>query len=387
MRLIFLVLKFNFATGGGSSYELDTKIRALIGRGHTATVVTLFSKQNSFPPNLPYSVIEESANSLGLLDLQMTAYRALNKYTDQADAFYLEGQFGYGGGWYRLRGGRTPVMVHFNRELSSFPASTRQADAPRPFLLKPKLRFMLERLIGFPLMNLNNLFTFTSPILRDLYIKYGLARKKTLIVPDFFDSHELQKKINTSEVLKSRAEQKAVWTIICGGRMVKEKGFDIVIRALASVKNPEQFRLIITGSGPEEANLKQLALDLKIDSLVNFPGWLEREEAYRLFQQADIFVVPRWRPELTSMLVLEAMAFMVPYIVTKDTALAWQAGDSALKFADENYTELAEQIELLVHDPELRVRIVERGLRKLAELDSTALIAGLDVALLELIKK
>ena len=386
MRLMFVVFKLNFKSGGGACYELDAKINALLKLGHVATVVTLFSSQNKLAANLKYKIIEEQVKTHHFLDIQKKVCFLLRKYQNEADIFHVDGQFGYGSGWYRLRGGKAPVLAHFNRELSFFPESTRKTIAPPPFSLKKKLRFIFERFFCFPIMNHNNLFTFTSPLLQELYIKYGIKRRKTMAMPDFFDSQELQKNINPSEIIKLRSEQKKQWTIICGGRIVSEKGFDIVIRALANLKQPERFKLIITGSGPEEENLKQLARNLKVDSLVNFTGWLVKEEVYKLFQQADIFVIPRWRPELTSMLVLEAMAFMVPYIVTKNTALSWQAGDSALMFEDENYKQLSELIELLAGDAELRIKLINNGLRRLGELDCQAIAPKLNESLLGLTK-
>lgn len=383
MRLTFIVFKLNFEAGGGACYELDAKVGSLMKFGHTVTVVTLFSSQNKIPDGLPYKIIQEQAQTTHLFDIQKTVCHILRQHQDETDVFHVDGQFGYGSGWYCRSGGKKPVLVHFNRELSSFPESTRKTIVSPPFSLKNKLRFVFERLFGFPLMNHNNLFTFTSPILQELYIKYGVRRDKTAVVPDFFDSQELQKNIDPSEIIKLRSEQKKQWTILCGGRLISEKGFDIIVHALKYLKQPERFKLIITGSGPEEENLKKLVKELKVESLVNFTGWLTKEEVYKLFLQADFFVIPRWRPELTSMLALEAMALMVPYIVTENTAIAWQAGDSALTFEDEDYQQLAEQIALLADNSELRIRLINKGLHRLGKLNSQVIAPQLEKLLLK----
>lgn len=369
MRLVFIAFKLNFESGGGACYELDAKINALLKLGHTATVITLFSSQNKLIASLKYKIIEEQVKTYHFLDIQKKVCFLLRKYQNEADIFHVDGQFGYGSGWYRLRGGRVPVAVHFNRELSSFPESTRKKNIPSPFSLKKRLRFIFERLFCFPIMNYNDLFTFTSPILQELYVKHGIKREKTKVLPDFFDSQELQKNIDISEIIKLRSEQKKQWTILCGGRMVPEKGLDIIIQALAVINSSENFRLVITGTGPEMDNLKKLAQEFGVNNIVNFTGWLPKEEVYKLFKQADIYVVSRWRPELTSMQVLEAMAYLVPFIVIKDTAIAWQAQGSALEFTDENYQELAERIESFVNNPALRIRLIKRGLQRLKELD------------------
>lgn len=369
MKLIFVVFKLNFESGGGACYEVDAKINALLKLGHTATVITLFSSQNKLPADLKYKIVEENIGSHSLLNIQKKVCALLRKYEKDADIFNVDGQFGYGSGWYRWRGGITPVVVHFNRELSSFPDSTRKADLTSVFSVKKKIRFIFERFFCFPLLNHNSLFTFTSPILLEFYIRFGLKRLKAMVMPDFFNSHEFLKQINQPQVLNMRSQQKSQWTILSGGRLVSEKGLDVVIKAFAKLNNPKRFKLIITGEGPEKENLIKLAKGFGIAKVIDFTGWVSKEQNYNLFKQTDFYVVPRWRPELTSMIVLEAMAFMVPYVVTKNTALAWQAQNSALVYNDEDSVDLADKIVRLADDPNLRINLIKNGLRRVEELD------------------
>ena len=144
MRLTFIVFKLNFEAGGGACYELDTKVRSLMKFGHMVTVVTLFSPQNKIPAGLPYKIVQEQVKTTHLFDIQKFVCRILRRYQNETDIFQVDGQFGYGSGWYRMTGGKKPVLVHFNRELSSFPESTRKTIIPPPFSLKKKMRFVFE---------------------------------------------------------------------------------------------------------------------------------------------------------------------------------------------------------------------------------------------------
>lgn len=386
MRLTFIAFKYNFESGGGASFELDAKIKSLLKFGHTAQVVTLFSTQNNFPAVLPYKVCAEQVSNLRFFSIQKKVVSILKKYQNQTDIFLVDGQFGYGSGYYRWRGGQVPVLVHFNRELSSFPASTRKNKSALLLAIKQKIRLILERQLFFKILNINDLFTFTSPVLQALYVTYGINAAKTMVMPDFFNSDDFLSQINKTQVLNLQAKQNTQFTILSGGRLVPEKGLDVVIKAFAKLKNLVNYKLIITGDGPELNSLKKLAEELNISEQITFTGWLSKQKNYNLFKNASIYVVPRWRPELTSMIVLEAMAFMVPYIVTAGTALAWQAGDSALFYADEDSDELAKKIEELVSNPSLRVKLISNGLNRLKQLDASELAPKLNNALQQLKK-
>lgn len=378
MRILYFTSKFNFESGGGSSPELDAKIRALRSAGHDVAVVTVFS-QNSRPFTLSYPVYEERLGAGSPIDVQGGIFRLLKRYARKADLFCTEGQFGIGAGMYRFFGGKVPVAVHFNRELTSFPET--RSGSNRQLSFKRRLRFWLDTTVGFFFINRTDLYTFTSPVLRDAYVRLGLSGKKAMVVPDVFDTVDLISREGTTEVdAARRAEPQRLLQLFCTGRLVREKGFDVILRAFARLPQ-DHFQLCISGDGPEKDMLLALARELGIASSVTFPGWVTKEMLHDLYRQADIFVIPRWRPELTSMLVFEAMSFALPCIVVRDSAIAWQTADSALFFRDEDDEDLAARIMELADHPQLRAELAKKGLRRLQELDMRNVIVPLDAAL------
>ncbi|WP_455169146.1 glycosyltransferase, partial [Aegicerativicinus sediminis] len=67
--------------------------------------------------------------------------------------------------------------------------------------------------------------------------------------------------------------------ILCMGRLVEDKGFDVAIMAFASlIERFPQARLIITGDGPERANLEQQANRLGLKDIVEFTGFIDPKE-------------------------------------------------------------------------------------------------------------
>ncbi|MCK9264909.1 MAG: glycosyltransferase family 4 protein [Deltaproteobacteria bacterium] len=94
--------------------------------------------------------------------------------------------------------------------------------------------------------------------------------------------------------------------ILAIGRLNRQKGYDVLIRAFAMAKAAQAgWRLVILGEGPERSNLERLAADLGIGDAVLMPG-IVREPA-EWMRQAAFFVLPS-RYEGFPNALLEAMA-------------------------------------------------------------------------------
>ena len=65
-------------------------------------------------------------------------------------------------------------------------------------------------------------------------------------------------------------------TIGYAGRLVREKGIEVLLRALARVQG--NWKLEIVGSGPEYNSLVKTAQDLNIAARVHFAPWVASGE-------------------------------------------------------------------------------------------------------------
>ncbi|HEY3329602.1 MAG TPA: glycosyltransferase family 4 protein [Capsulimonadaceae bacterium] len=90
------------------------------------------------------------------------------------------------------------------------------------------------------------------------------------------------------------------------GRLVPQKGFDVLIRAFGVATLPDH-DLLIAGEGPDRVELEQLAQELKLSDKVHFVGRADRPTAISLFQGCSFFVLPS-RQEPQGIVNLEAMA-------------------------------------------------------------------------------
>lgn len=101
-------------------------------------------------------------------------------------------------------------------------------------------------------------------------------------------------------------------------RLLKLKNLDKVILALSKIK--ENFVYDIYGSGPEEKNLKQLVLNLNLESKVNFKGWVSHHEIKNKMSNYDLFLQPSF-PETLGRVYFEAMASGVPVVASFKTGI------------------------------------------------------------------
>ena len=97
----------------------------------------------------------------------------------------------------------------------------------------------------------------------------------------------------------------------CAGRLVKEKGIDVMLEALATL--PECYQLAVAGDGPERQPLEQLAQQLGLKGRVH---WLGRcDNMLNFYHAIDLFCMPS-RQEGLPLALLEAQACGKPVVAT-----------------------------------------------------------------------
>lgn len=97
----------------------------------------------------------------------------------------------------------------------------------------------------------------------------------------------------------------------------EEKRLDLLLEAFAKVHNKfKDISLTIVGNGPEKNNLISLAINLKIEHLVKFSGFLTKKEIASLLPKCNALVLNS-DVETFGVTLVEAMASGVPVIATR----------------------------------------------------------------------
>ena len=147
--------------------------------------------------------------------------------------------------------------------------------------------------------------------------------------------------------------------ILAGGRLVRDKGFDLLLSICASLKAP--FHLLIAGTGPEETSLKERMIALGLQDKVTFLGW--RDDFQRLLATADIVVIPS-RYEPFGLVVLEAMARKKPVVVSDVSGpkrILAHADGAALMLSLDDQAAWLKALETLLKDSMERKALAESG--------------------------
>jgi glycosyltransferase involved in cell wall biosynthesis len=101
--------------------------------------------------------------------------------------------------------------------------------------------------------------------------------------------------------------------LVAAGRLVQQKGFDLLIKAFADSRAARGMDLVILGDGPLERDLRRQAADLGVADRVRFLGFQDNPWAW--FARARLFVLSsRW--EGFGNVVAEALACGAPTLVT-----------------------------------------------------------------------
>jgi len=98
-------------------------------------------------------------------------------------------------------------------------------------------------------------------------------------------------------------------TAVFAGRLVKEKGVDVLLSAFAKASGRAPgSRLVIAGDGPERKSLEALAEKLNLTSSVRFSGYLKPQEMEGALSGAWVQVIPSLWDEPFGIVAIEAMA-------------------------------------------------------------------------------
>ena len=156
-------------------------------------------------------------------------------------------------------------------------------------------------------------------------------------------------------VFRLRPEVTRDKTLVFVGRLVSDKGIDLLLGALKllcdQALSPD---LTIIGVGPEEGTLRQLTHELGLDRQVTFGGEKSGEELAATLNRHQIMVVPSRWAEPFGIVALEGIACGCVIVGSRDGGLREAIGSCGLTFKNGDERELADCVKTLLLDPQRR---------------------------------
>jgi glycosyltransferase involved in cell wall biosynthesis len=157
--------------------------------------------------------------------------------------------------------------------------------------------------------------------------------------------------------------------ILSVGRLSPEKRPDVLIAAIGRLAGADGDGpvLVLAGTGPEEGRLRSLARHHGVADRVLFPGFIADDDLPGLYRLADVFAIAS-QAELQSLATMAAMASGLPVVAVDAGALAElvHAGENGFLARPGQAREIADSLDLLCRDAELRARMSKASSRIIA---------------------
>jgi glycosyltransferase involved in cell wall biosynthesis len=141
--------------------------------------------------------------------------------------------------------------------------------------------------------------------------------------------------------------------ILYVGQLVRGKGVDLLLRALAHVRS--DYELTIVGAGNARTGLDRNVEELGLDGKVRFAGWVNPQELGDYYARAKLVAVPSRWPEPFGMIGLEAMHYGRPVVAFRVGGIPdWlEHGVTGLMAPEQDVRAFAAALDQLLSDRQL----------------------------------
>jgi glycosyltransferase involved in cell wall biosynthesis len=174
-----------------------------------------------------------------------------------------------------------------------------------------------------------------------------------------------------SVLLRRSARRPSQSEMVIGyiGRLVPEKGIDVLLEAVARLQGPWELRIL--GSGPERDRLEKMAQWLGILPRVTFDLPIPSTQMPYYYSGLDVLVLPsrtrtNWKEQFGRVLI-EAMACQVVVVGARCGAIPEVIGDAGLTFTEEDAADLRTQLQSLLGDAHLRLDLAQKGRQRVLD--------------------
>jgi len=228
-------------------------------------------------------------------------------------------------------------------------------------LMKPFLMFMTR--------NADALIAAGSKA-RELYLAWGASKKKIFIAPNC----ALDYAPAEVEDVRGKLGLAGKKVVLYLGRLVQYKGLDVLLQAFAELeKTMDDLSLVVGGTGPFEAECKELARKLGVRN-VSFVGYVRDVASY--YRMCDVFVLPARfvrdsvPSEAWGLVLNEVMSVGKPVVATDAVAGAFdlvEDGKNGFIVENRNVEALRAALEKILADDRLMQSMGERSRRIICE--------------------
>lgn len=211
---------------------------------------------------------------------------------------------------------------------------------------------------------------FTRQIIID---RHGIDPGKITVVHNGCDTHEPPRLPPTLTELKAQGKR----VVLYHGRITIQKGVDYFVRAARRVVDVDpSVVFVISGWGDMTTQIIEQVGRLGLSAHVIFAGALWDEDRDRMYQSADLVVMPSVS-EPFGLVPLEAIQHGTPSLISRQSGVA-EVVTHVLKVDFWDVDDMANQIIAFLRYPALRTQLQQEGRREIHRLswrDAAAKVA------------
>ena len=221
--------------------------------------------------------------------------------------------------------------------------------------------------------NFQYYITVSEYVKRELVKDNMIEATRVKVLENCINIQDFNKEITKEERRNIRhslgIREEDIVIIFCG-RTVKEKGIKELIQAYKNLNKYENTKLLIVGNS-QFGNQIKTTYDMELQELVNsikeniiFTGFIANEEIFKMYQSADISVVPSIWEEAFGLVLIEAMQSKLPVITTNSGAIPEIVSNESAYIInrDEKMIEnITNRLRELIEEPEKRKQMGKIG--------------------------
>lgn len=229
----------------------------------------------------------------------------------------------------------------------------------------------------------------SSEVSDKYFLKYGAKGKGIYRYPfsSFKREEVLEKVLTHQDKIKIRnklnmSEEKIILTV---GRFDRKKGFDTLIKTAKIIE--KNVGVYIVGGKPTPEYLKIIS-DLNINN-VKFIDFKSKDLLKEYYKAADLFVLPT-RNDVWGLVINEAMTNGLPIITTNKCVAGLELiedYENGFIYPVDNIKELAEKINMILMDTNLRTKMSNNNLKKIKNYSLEDMVEVFNSNLKEIVEK
>ena len=198
---------------------------------------------------------------------------------------------------------------------------------------------------------LADFITVPSQFVYDSFLAHGINTKKLFLIPYG---------VNTQKFFLSKVKKdKAVFRLLFVGQVSLRKGIPYLLQAWQQLKLPHAELWL---SGRIAPSTQEFVTPYFTDDSIHFLGHVSN--VLSLYHQADVFILPSIE-EGSALVTYEAMACGLPLVFTHNTGAVAHDGIEGIKIPIRDTQAIAQAIEKLYRDAELRRELGQAGRKQM----------------------